>query len=499
MLEAAHARGVIHRDIKPENILITTNGAVLTDFGLGMILNAPHLTTEGQLVGSVETMPPEQLGGRPIDPRVDIYALGATLFYLSTGRQYLPFTENLARNVRLVLDRWGFIVPHMLNPTIPTELSEIIVRCLAPDPEQRYQGAGELHKALEGAPSTEIAASSPMVHSNMLLGIPRRVPDAIPTGAISLDIALGIGGWPRGHITEIYGPSGAGKTTLATHAIAEAQRLGGTAALIDSDYAINPFVAERCGVNIDSVYFYRPTSLEDAIEFIEELVRSNTVDIIIVDSVAALLSRSRFDGELSYSQGDDEMQNQILKVGLRRILVHLDRSKAALLFTNQLDAKVGVMFGNPETTAFGTHVLGYFASIRVDIRPVDVIKDGEDLIGNRTRLRIKKNRLAAPYKKAEFDIFFDGGISREGDLLDVGTELKVVAKKGGFLFHGNNQLGRGRGNARHFLIRHRQIAAAIDREIRERVLASDHTRASPSIARKRRTVKTDDMDESDDS
>ena len=468
-LQAAHALGIIHRDIKPENILLTDKGAQIADFGLGLILGAPRLTRQGELVGTVETMPPEQLLGDDLSATADIYAFGATLYYLATGYQYLPFTTNLATNIRLVLNRWGITPPHLLNPRVPRAMSEVIMKCLATDPASRYQTAAVLKEELERLAGLGLEPDdSSTLQRATGLGIPRQMRQVVPSGSLALDIALGIGGWPRGRIVEIFGPSGCGKTTLAMHAIAEAQKDGGTAALIDADHAVDPFVAERCGVDIDSVYFIRPASLEENFAIIETLLQGNMADVIIVDSVAALLPLGALQGEITGVQ-DDPVHTQIVKNGLRRIIVELDRSKAALLFTNQLDVKIGVMFGNPETTSFGTHALQYFASMRVDLRVIKAIHAGGEVIGHRVRAKVKKSRFTSPYREAEFEMMFANGISREGDVLDLGIAMKIITKEGESYYFSKTRLGKGREDAKSFLRQYPGASLKIENRIRDSV------------------------------
>jgi recombination protein RecA len=272
--------------------------------------------------------------------------------------------------------------------------------------------------------------------------------EAIPTGSISLDLALGVGGLPRGRITEIYGPEASGKTTICQHVIAEAQKLGGVAAFIDVEHALDPAYAAKCGVNVDELLISQPDTGEQALEICEALVRSGAVDIIVVDSVAALVPRAEIEGEM----GDSHMglQARLMSQALRKLSGAIKRSNTAVIFTNQLRQKIGVMFGNPETTTGGM-ALKFYASVRLDVRPIDPIKSGEDVIGNRTRVRVKKNKVAPPFRKAEFDILHAQGISREGDVLDLGVEMNLIEKKGAFYSYEGTRLGQGRENAREFL------------------------------------------------
>src|SRR5574341_47335 len=253
--------------------------------------------------------------------------------------------------------------------------------------------------------------------------------DAIPTGSISLDLALGVGGIPRGRVTEIYGPEASGKTTICQHVIAEAQKMGGVAAFIDVEHALDPPYAEKCGVNVDELLISQPDTGEQALEIAETLVRSGAVDVVVIDSVAALVPRAEIEGEM----GDAHMglQARLMSQALRKLSGAIKRSNTAVIFTNQLRQKIGVMFGNPETTTGGM-ALKFYASVRLDVRPIDAIKSGDEQIGNRKRVRVKKKKVAPPFRKAEFDILHNQGISRKGYLLDLGVELGVIDKKGAF-------------------------------------------------------------------
>jgi recombination protein RecA len=287
--------------------------------------------------------------------------------------------------------------------------------------------------------------------------------EAIPTGSISLDLALGVGGLPRGRITEIYGPEASGKTTICQHVIAEAQKLGGVAAFIDVEHALDPAYAARCGVNIEEMLISQPDTGEQALEIAEALVRSGAVDVIVVDSVAALVPRAEIEGEM----GDSHMglQARLMSQALRKLSGAIKRSNTAVIFTNQLRQKIGVMFGNPETTTGGM-ALKFYASVRLDVRPIDPIKSGEDVIGNRTRVRVKKNKVAPPFRKAEFDILHSQGISREGDVLDLGVEMNLIEKKGAFYSFDGTRLGQGRENAREFLKQNPQMMTQLYDSIR---------------------------------
>jgi recombination protein RecA len=292
---------------------------------------------------------------------------------------------------------------------------------------------------------------------------PRFSVDAIPTGAIALDLALGVGGVPRGRVTEIFGPESAGKSTLVQHIIAEAQRAGGVAAYIDAEHAVDPTYARRCGVNIDELYVSQPDTGEQALEIAEALVRSNAIDVIAVDSVAALTPRAEIEGEMGDSHVG--LQARLMSQALRKLTAAISHSRCAMIFTNQLREKVGVMFGNPETTP-GGRALKFYSSVRLEIRRVESIKQGTDVIGNRTKVKVVKNKVAPPYKVAEFDILFSEGISKEGGLLDVGLALGILRKSGSFFSYGDTRLGQGRENSREFLRENPTIALEIDQQIR---------------------------------
>ncbi len=287
--------------------------------------------------------------------------------------------------------------------------------------------------------------------------------DVIPTGSISLDIALGVGGLPRGRVTEIYGPEASGKTTICQHVIAEAQKMGGVAAFIDVEHALDPVYAAKIGVNVDELLISQPDTGEQALEICEALVRSGAVDIIVIDSVAALVPRAEIEGEM----GDSHMglQARLMSQALRKLSGAIKKSNTAVIFTNQLRQKIGVMFGNPETTT-GGNALKFYASVRLDVRPIEAIKNGEDVVGNRTRVRVKKNKVAPPFRKAEFDIMHGVGISREGDILDLGVELGAIEKRGAFYSVDGTRLGQGRENAREFLKQNPEMFAHLDQIIR---------------------------------
>ncbi|MFN0071705.1 MAG: recombinase RecA [Chloroflexota bacterium] len=286
----------------------------------------------------------------------------------------------------------------------------------------------------------------------------------IPTGSIALDMALGIGGLPRGRITEIYGPEASGKTTLVQHVIAEAQRNGGVAALVDAEHALDPTYAKSCGVNVDELFISQPDTGEQALEIAEALVRSGAMDIVAIDSVAALVPRAELEGDM----GDAHvgLQARLMSQALRKLTGAISRSKTAVVFTNQLREKVGVMFGNPETTS-GGRALKFYASVRLDVRRIDAIKQGTEVLGSRTRVRVVKNKVAPPFRTAEFDIMYSEGISKSGGLLDVGTEMGIVRKTGAFYSFADMRLGQGRENAKEFLKQNPTVAQDIERQIRE--------------------------------
>jgi len=288
--------------------------------------------------------------------------------------------------------------------------------------------------------------------------------EAIPTGCLALDLALGIGGVPRGRITEIYGPESSGKTTLCQHIIAEAQKAGGIAAFIDVEHALDPAYATKCGVNIDHLYISQPDTGEQALEITEALVRSGAVDVVVLDSVAALVPQAEIEGDM----GDAHMglQARLMSQALRKLTGAIKRSNTAVLLTNQLRMKIGVMFGNPETTS-GGNALKFYAAVRLDMRKMEAIKQSGDVIGNRVRVRVTKNKVAPPFKMAEFDIMFDHGISREGSVLDVGVESGVIEKRGAFYSFNDTRLGQGRENAKQFLVENPEITVQIEHRIRE--------------------------------
>ncbi|HDQ88835.1 MAG TPA: recombinase RecA [candidate division WWE3 bacterium] len=288
--------------------------------------------------------------------------------------------------------------------------------------------------------------------------------DVIPTGSIALDIALGVGGVPRGRIVEIYGPESSGKTTLVQHIIAEAQKAGGTAALIDAENAFDPLYAEKTGVNVGELLVSQPDTGEQALDIAETLIRSNALDVIAIDSVAALVPQAELEGEI----GDSTiaLQARLMSKALRRITGAVNKSRTTVIFTNQLRTKIGVMFGNPETTS-GGRALRFYASVRLEIRRIESIKEGNDFQGNRVRVKVVKNKVAPPFKTAEFDIMFNEGISKEGNLLDVGTDLDLVEKSGSWYSYKNEKLGQGRINSIAVLRENTKMRDQLEAEIRE--------------------------------
>jgi recombination protein RecA len=293
--------------------------------------------------------------------------------------------------------------------------------------------------------------------------------EAIPTGSIALDIALGVGGVPRGRVIEIYGPESSGKTTIVQHIIAECQRMGGVAALIDAEHALDPVYARNTGVNIDELFISQPDTGEQALEICEALVRSGALDVVAVDSVAALVPRAELEGDMGDSHVG--LQARLMSQALRKLTGAISRSKTSVIFTNQLREKVGVMFGNPETTP-GGRALKFYASVRLDVRRIESIKVGTDVVGNRTKVRVVKNKVAPPFKIAEFDIMYNEGISKEGGLLDLGVELAIARKSGAFFSFGDTRLGQGRENAKDFLRKNPEIRDEIERQIRAQTLTS---------------------------
>jgi recombination protein RecA len=288
--------------------------------------------------------------------------------------------------------------------------------------------------------------------------------EAISTGAISIDFALGIGGLPRGRVTEIFGPESSGKTTLALQVIAEAQKAGGLAAFVDAEHALDAEYARKLGVDIDNLLVSQPDNGEQALEIVEVLIRSGSVDVVVVDSVAALVPRAEIEGEMGEAQMG--LQARLMSQALRKLTGAISKSKTVLIFINQLREKIGVMFGNPETTT-GGRALKFYASVRIDIRRIGAIKDGENVIGGRTRVKVVKNKMAPPFREAEFDIVYGEGVSREGDLIDLAVEKKIIEKSGAWFAYGGERLGQGRENVKGFLREHVDIRSAIEEKVRK--------------------------------
>jgi recombination protein RecA len=285
----------------------------------------------------------------------------------------------------------------------------------------------------------------------------------IPTGALSIDWALGVGGFPRGRIIEVFGPESSGKTTLTLHAIAEAQRRGGIAAFIDAEHAMDPEYSRKLGVDIDNLLVSQPDSGEQALEILEVLVRSGALDICVVDSVAALVPRAELEGEMGDSHVG--LHARLMSQALRKLTGHVSKSKTCLVFINQIREKIGVMFGNPETTT-GGRALKFYSSIRVDIRRIGAIKEGEETVGNRTKLKVVKNKVAVPFRSAEFDIMYGEGISRVGDLIDLGVTHKILEKSGSWISYGETRIGQGRENAKQFLRDNPDVMADLETKVR---------------------------------
>ncbi|MDX1572651.1 MAG: recombinase RecA [Methylophaga sp.] len=299
--------------------------------------------------------------------------------------------------------------------------------------------------------------------------------DAVSTGSIGLDVALGIGGLPRGRVVEIYGPESSGKTTLTLHAIAEMQKLGGTAAFVDAEHALDPLYAEKLGVNIDDLLVSQPDTGEQALEITDMLVRSGAVDIVVVDSVAALTPKAEIEGDM----GDSHMglQARLMSQALRKLTANIKRSNTLVIFINQIRMKIGVMFGNPETTT-GGNALKFYASVRLDIRRIGAIKKGDEILGNETRVKVVKNKVAPPFKQVEFDILYGEGISREGELIDLGVNENIVEKSGAWYSYDSNRIGQGKDNVRQFLKENPAIANDIEAKIRAVMLPPKTAKAN---------------------
>lgn len=319
--------------------------------------------------------------------------------------------------------------------------------------------------------------------------------DAIPTGSLALDAALGIGGIPRGRIVEIYGPESSGKTTLALHILAEAQKLGGEVAFVDAEHALDPEYAAALGVKIDSMLVSQPDTGEQALEITDALVRSGAVDAIVVDSVAALTPRAEIEGEM----GDSfvGLQARLMSQALRKLAGTISKTNCVVIFINQIRLKIGVMYGSPETTT-GGNALKFYASVRIDIRKVEAIKDGSTLIGNRTRAKVIKNKCAPPFREAIFDIMYGEGISHFGEMIDIGVELELVQKSGSWFSIGEERIGQGRENAKQYLIDHPELAAQVEKDIREnlsKIKTSSRGKAALKPAGKAVDVSAEDFDD----
>ena len=288
--------------------------------------------------------------------------------------------------------------------------------------------------------------------------------EAIPTGALSLDMALGIGGVPRGRIIEVFGPESSGKTTLALHVIAEAQKMGGEAAFIDAEHALDPVYAKKLGVDIDNLIVSQPDTGEQALEITESLVRSGALDVVVVDSVAALVPKAEIDGDM----GDSHMglQARLMSQALRKLAGAINKSKTVLIFINQLREKIGVMFGNPETTT-GGRALKFYASVRMDIRKIENMKQDGEVIGNRVRVKVIKNKVAPPFREAEFDVLYGKGISKEGNILDMAVNLDIVNKSGSWFSYNGERIGQGRENAKRYLIEHKEMLDEVEQKVRD--------------------------------
>ena len=310
-----------------------------------------------------------------------------------------------------------------------------------------------------------------------------RIP-AVSTGSLELDIALGIGGIPRGRITEIYGPESSGKTTLTLHAIAEAQKAGGVAAFVDAEHALDPIYARKLGVNIDDLLVSQPDTGEEALEITESLVRSGAVDIIVIDSVAALVPKAEIEGEM----GDSHMglQARLMSQALRKLTGIISKSNTSVIFINQIRMKIGVMFGSPETTT-GGNALKFYSSIRLDIRRIETLKTGDEAIGNRVRVKVVKNKCAPPFKQAEFDIMYDKGISRAGGIVDLGVQFDIVKKSGTWYSYGDERIGQGRDNAKSYIEQNPKIGSDIERKI---MIAAGLIPDQPAVSESKKNVKT---------
>jgi recombination protein RecA len=348
---------------------------------------------------------------------------------------------------------------------------------MAPSGKPAPERAGDRDKALEAA-LVQIERQFGK-GSVMRLGDHPRVPiDVIPTGSIALDVALGLGGLPRGRIVEIYGPESSGKTTVALHALANAQKAGGIAAFIDAEHALDPAYAQKLGVDTDALLVSQPDTGEQALEIMDMLIRSGAIDVVVIDSVAALVPKAEIEGEMGDSHVG--LQARLMSQALRKITGALSQTKTTAIFINQLREKVGVMFGSPETTS-GGKALKFYASVRLDIRRIETLKDGTESVGNRTRVKVVKNKLAPPFRNAEFDILYGTGISREGSLIDLGVEQGIVRKAGAWYTYEGDQLGQGKENARTFLHDNEDLANEIEKKIKEKLGVGPRLDADASV------------------
>lgn len=306
--------------------------------------------------------------------------------------------------------------------------------------------------------------------------------ETVPTGSLSLDIALGLGGLPKGRIIEVYGPESSGKTTVALHCVAEVQKRGGIAGFIDAEHALDPVYARNIGVDIDNLYISQPDCGEQALEITETMVRSGAVDIVVVDSVAALVPKAEIDGDMGDSHVG--LQARLMSQALRKLTAVISKTNCVVIFINQLREKVGVMFGNPETTT-GGRALKFYSSIRLDVRRIEALKSGGEVVGNRTRIKVVKNKIAPPFKEAEFDIMFGQGISREGDILDLAVNLNIIVKSGAWFAYNDAKIGQGRENAKQYLRDNPAVMAEVEKKVREHyglaadVVVADNTVAAP--------------------
>lgn len=295
---------------------------------------------------------------------------------------------------------------------------------------------------------------------------------AIPSGSISLDLALGVGGYPKGRVVEIFGPESSGKTTLAIHAIAEAQKAGGIAAIVDAEHAFDPYYAKKLGVDTEELLISQPDSGEQALEIVDNLIRSGAIDIIVIDSVAALTPKAELEGEM----GDSRMglQARLMSQALRKLTANINKTKTCCIFINQLREKIGVMFGNPETTT-GGNALKFYASVRLDIRRIGQIKDGDEVLGNNARVKVVKNKVAPPFRKAEFDILYGEGISKTGEIIDLGVQLNIVKKSGSWFSYGDTKLGQGRETVRKLIADNPELASELETKILETITGKNTT------------------------